>query len=93
METAAGGVHTDCWWCERVVGWENESAPVLAAFIGGLGWAGEDIVPFENVGFAWMGGDVWRWAGREGGVFAGQAFVGGASGHVFNLWSVVCRRG
>jgi hypothetical protein len=55
LEAAAGRVHADRWWGEGVVGWEHERAPVLPAFVGGVGRAGEDIVPFEDVGFAGVG--------------------------------------
>lgn len=48
--------------------------------------AGEDVVPFEDVGFGGMGGDVfWRGFG-EGGVFAGETLVGGAGGHDGGWW-------
>ena len=61
LESAAGGVHADCRWGERVVWGEHERAPVLAAFVGGVGWAGQDVVPFEDVGFAGVGDDEGWW--------------------------------
>lgn len=50
-EAARRGVHTDGGWCEGVVGGKDEGAPVLAAGVDCVGWAGEDVVPFEDVGF------------------------------------------
>lgn len=38
-------MHPDCRRCEGVGGWEKESTPVLAIFIGSFGWAGDDVVP------------------------------------------------
>ena len=54
-------MHADCGRGEWVVWWEHERAPVLAAFVGGVGRAGEDVVPFEDVGFAGVGDDVGWW--------------------------------
>ena len=80
-EAAAGGVHADRRRGKRIVGWKVKSSPILTAFVGGAGWAGEDVVPFEDVAFAGVGGDEgWR-VGGDGGVFAGEAFVGRAGGH------------
>ena len=70
-EAAARGVHADRGWRERVVWGEYEGAPVLAVFVGGAGRAGEDVVPFEDVGFRGVGGDEFGGRAREGGVFAG----------------------
>ena len=42
-------MHSDCWGCKRVVGWEDEGAPVLAVEVGGVWWAGEDIMPSMDV--------------------------------------------
>ncbi len=39
-------MHADGGWGEGVVGGKEEGSPVLAVFIGGVGWAGEDVVPF-----------------------------------------------
>ena len=46
LEAARGGVHPDCRGREGVVGWEEESAPVLTIVVGGFGRAREDVVPF-----------------------------------------------
>lgn len=70
-EAAARGVHADRGGRERVVGREDEGAPVLAVFVGGSGRAGEDVVPFEDVGFRGVGGDEFGGGFGEGGVFAG----------------------
>ena len=70
-ESSTGGVHADRRGSERVVRGEDEGAPVLAVFVGGFGGAGEDVVPFEDVGFAGVGGDVGGRFCGEGGVFAG----------------------
>ena len=45
LEAAGGCVHADGGRREGVVGREDEGAPVLAAFVGGLWRAGEDVVP------------------------------------------------
>ena len=46
LEAAGRGVHADGRGSKGVVGWEDESSPVLAVFVGGVGWAGQDVVPF-----------------------------------------------
>lgn len=38
-------MHSDRGGCEGVGGWEHESTPILAIFIGSVGWAGDDVVP------------------------------------------------
>lgn len=48
---------------------------VLAIFIGRVGWAGQDIMPFQDVGFGWMGSDVWHRTGLDVLVFASQTLV------------------
>lgn len=45
LEAAAGRVHADGGRRKGVLGGEDERAPVLAVFVGGLRWAGEDVVP------------------------------------------------
>ena len=65
-------MHADGGRGEGVVRGEHEGAPVLAAFVGGVGGAGEDVVPFEDVllfgvclvgggGGEWGGGGTWGW--------------------------------
>lgn len=71
-EAATRGVHADRGRGEWVFGREEECAPVLTTGIGSLWGAGEDVVPFENVGFGRMGDDIWRGVGLDGLVFAGQ---------------------
>lgn len=39
-------MHADRGWGEGVVGGKEEGSPVLAVFVGGVGWAGKDVVPF-----------------------------------------------
>jgi hypothetical protein len=45
LEAAAGGVHTDSWWRKRIVRGKHQRTPVLAAFVGCIGRACEDVVP------------------------------------------------
>lgn len=71
LEAAGGGVHADGGWGEGVVGREEEGSPVLAVFVRGVGWAGEDVVPFEDVGFGGVGDYVGGRVGLDGLVFAG----------------------
>jgi hypothetical protein len=73
LKATARGVHANRGWRKRVVGWEHEGAPVLAAFIGSLRWAGEDVVPLEDVGVAGVGNDVGRWGFSNGGIFFCEA--------------------
>ena len=61
LEAPGGSVHADCGGSEGVFGREDEGAPVLAANVGGVGGAGEDVVPFEDVGFGGMRGYVGGW--------------------------------
>ena len=39
-------MHTDRGWSKGVGGREEERAPVLTVHVGGVGGAGEDVVPF-----------------------------------------------
>lgn len=45
VETSARGVHPDRGRREGVVRWEDQRAPVLAAMIGRVGRAGDDVMP------------------------------------------------
>lgn len=45
LEAAGGGVHSDGWRGEGVVGREHERAPVLAAVVGSVFGAGDYVVP------------------------------------------------
>lgn len=45
LEAARGSVHADGGRGEGVVWREEERAPVLAAVVGCLLWAGDDVVP------------------------------------------------
>lgn len=74
-------MHADCGRGEWVVWWEHERAPVLAAFVGGVGRAGEDVVPFEDVGFTGVRDDVGRWRSLDILVFALEALRSCAVGH------------
>ena len=40
-------------------------------FVGGGRGPGQDVVPFEDVGFGGVGGDVRRWVLLDGLVFSG----------------------
>lgn len=59
METAGGGMHSDCGGCEGVVWRENQGAPILTIVVGCVWRAGKDIMPFEDVGLGGVGNDVW----------------------------------
>lgn len=72
MEAAARSVHADCRGGERVIGWEQKGAPILAPDVWGGGRTGENVVPFENVGFGGVGDDVRGWVGLDSLVFAGE---------------------
>lgn len=74
-------MHADSWRSERIIRWECQSAPVLPVVIGCVGWAGQDVVPFEDVGFARMGGDVFGRVTRKGGIFASKSFMSGFGCH------------
>lgn len=72
LEAAGGSDHADCGRFEGVVGGEVKSAPVLTAGVGGVGWASEEVVPFENVGIGRVCGDEgWR-GGLDRFVFTGE---------------------
>jgi hypothetical protein len=43
--------------------------------------AGDNIVPFQNVRFGWMGNDIRRRVFRDGFVFACQTLGGGFASH------------
>jgi len=43
----------------------------LAVVVGGVWWAGEDIMPLEDVGLGRMGDDVWWGVLGDRFVFAG----------------------
>jgi len=45
LEAAGGSEHPDGWWLEWVLRGEYESTPVLAVVVGGVGGAGEKVVP------------------------------------------------
>lgn len=51
LEASAGSVHADRGRGEGVVRREHQRAPVLAAGVGRAGRPGQDVVPFEDVGF------------------------------------------
>jgi len=74
-------VHADCGWSEGVFGGKGESSPVLTVVIGSVWWAGEDVVPFEDVGLGGAGGDELGRRFLEVLVFTRETFVGGFGGH------------
>lgn len=53
-------MHADRRRCERIVRREDECSPVLASVIRRIFRASDYVVPFEDVRFGRMGGDVWR---------------------------------
>lgn len=63
-------MHADGRRREGVVGWEGEGSPVLAVVVGCVGRAGEDVVPFEDVGFGRVRRDVFGRGFGDGLVFA-----------------------
>lgn len=65
-------MHPDGGWGEGVVGGKEESAPVLAVVVGGRRWAGQDVVPFQDVGLGRVSDNVGRRVGLDGGVFSVQ---------------------
>lgn len=79
-------MHADCGWGERVFGGKGESSPVLAVVIGSVWWAGEDVVPFEDVGLGGAGGDELGRRFLEVLVFTCETFVGGFGGHFSPLF-------
>ena len=81
LETAGWRVHADCRRGEGVVGWELEDAPVLAVGVGGVGGSGEDVVPFEDVGFGGVRDYVGWGCCLDGCVFAGEPAAGGGGCH------------
>ena len=74
-------MHPDRGGCKGVVRWEYERAPILAAFVGGLGWAGEDVVPFEDVALRGVGDDVGWGRLRHVGIFLCKALGCGGCRH------------
>ena len=62
-------MHTDSRRSKRVIGWEEERSPILAVMVRRIWRACEDVVPFQNVGFRGLCGDVWGRVGLNGLVF------------------------
>ena len=62
-------MHADSRRGKRVVRWEEERSPVLAVMVRRIWRAREDIVPFENVGFRGLCGNVWGRVGLNGLIF------------------------
>jgi len=50
LEPPVGRDHVDAWRLERVLGRELELAPEEPALVRGPGWAGDHVVPLEDVG-------------------------------------------
>lgn len=46
LESTGRCVHADCGRRKGIVGREVQRAPVLAAVVGCVWWAGDDVVPF-----------------------------------------------
>ena len=72
LEAARGRMHADRGWVEWVGGGEEKRAPVLAVHVGCVGGSGQDVVPFQDVVFGWVGGYVGRRVGLDGSVFASE---------------------
>lgn len=79
-------MHADCGRGEGVFGGKGESSPVLAIVIRSVWWAGEDVVPFKDVGLGGAGGDELGRRFLEVLVFACETFVGGFGGHFLPLF-------
>ena len=58
LEAPVGCDHIDGGWAVGVVAGEDELAVVEAVVVGGVGWAVDEVVPLEDVGFAGLSGDV-----------------------------------
>lgn len=78
-------MHADGGGGEGIVRWEIQCAPVLPVVIWCVGRAGQDVVPFEDVGFAGVRGDEFGGIAREGGIFTSKAFVSGFCGHFYEV--------
>ena len=72
-------MHSDGGRCEGVVWGEDERAPVLAAGVGCVGRASEDVVPLENVAVRRVGDDEFFRLGLEVHVFLSEP-AGGLDG-------------
>ena len=70
MEPAAWGEHADCGRSEGVIGRKCECTPVLATLVRSVWRAGEDVMPFENVGFGRVSSDVLRRSLAEGSILS-----------------------
>lgn len=75
-------MHADSWWCERVIGRKDESAPILAAVIRSVLGTSDDVVPFKDVALRGVRGDVGRRVLRYGLELACQALVCGLASHI-----------
>jgi len=57
LESTGRGQHLDGWRLEGIFGREDDCAPKLSAFVRGIGWSAEDVVPFENIRLSGTGKD------------------------------------
>lgn len=64
-------MHFNGWRRKWIIGWKKKGAPVLSAMVGCIGRSGEDVVPFEDIGFGRMGFNVGRRILGDGFVFTG----------------------
>lgn len=74
-------MHADCGGSERVVRWEYKSAPVLAIVVRRSWWAGDNVMPLEDIRFRGVSDDIRRRILRDGFVFASQPLVSCSTRH------------
>lgn len=71
LETPGRRVHFYRGRRKWIIGREQKGTPVLSTMIGSVRGSGEDIMPFEDIGFGGMGFDVWRGIFGDGFIFTG----------------------
>lgn len=80
LKATGRSVHSDSRGRERVIRGEDQSSPVLAAMIRCVFGTGDDIVPFENIGFRGVCLDVWWRVLGDSLVLASQPLLCGSTG-------------
>lgn len=66
-------MHANRWRSVRVVWREHEGSPILAAVIRCVGWAGENVMPFQEVLVRRVSDDVRRRGFGDSSVFFCEA--------------------
>lgn len=78
-------MHSYGGWCEGIICWEDERAPVLAVMVRGIWRAGKDIMPSADVSISCnLLGEGWR------GNVLQNVGLGGVSG---DEWRGICGNG